>query len=75
MINGDNVMVIESMFGKVLMLDRNTGATLTTFGSFGTLPGELSLPLDLVLVGTHDDVFVTSNVTKRIEVFPGAGSL
>jgi DNA-binding beta-propeller fold protein YncE len=69
----DSIFMTESLIGQVLVLDRNTGATLRTFGTYGTGPGELSLPLDLVLVGNRNDVFLTNNAARRIEVFPSEG--
>ena len=67
-----HILVVEAMAGEIVVLDRSTGATLATLGSFGTLPGELWLPLD-VIVDDAATAYVTNNRSGRIEVFDLGG--
>jgi DNA-binding beta-propeller fold protein YncE len=71
--NAGNLVLVDSFRAEVLVLDPATGSILTTLGGFGPLPGELMLPLDLVLDRTTNDIFVANNRAGRIEVFPGGG--
>lgn len=68
-----HVFVVDAMLGQVLVFDRTTGAGLKRLGTSGTGPGQLLLPLDLVLTGASRDVFVTSNLAARVEVFRHGG--
>ena len=68
-----HVFVVDAMLGQVLVFDRTTGAGLKRLGTSGTGPGQLLLPLDLVIAGASQDVFVTSNLAARVEVFRQGG--
>ena len=67
------VFVVDSLLGQVLVIDRATDQTVRTLGEFGTEPGQLILPLDVVIEPDSSDVFVTNNQSARIEVFPQGG--
>lgn len=67
------VFLVDAFLAKVLVLDRVTGAWIRSFGGPGDQPGDLKLPLDLLLDRATGDVFVTSNMTGRVEVFRTAG--
>lgn len=67
------VFVTESVRGHVLAFDRDTGSLLFKLGGFGDGPGELKLPLDLLIDHKSGDVLVTNSMLGRIEVFPSAG--
>jgi DNA-binding beta-propeller fold protein YncE len=69
------IFLVDCLLGQVLAFDRHTGALLKTLGSFGSDPGQLFLPLDLVLDDVSKDVFVTNNRPGRVEVFRGGGRL
>jgi DNA-binding beta-propeller fold protein YncE len=69
------ILLVDAWSGQVLILDRTTGETVSTLGGYGTDPGELMLPLDLVIAGESSDVFVTNNRPGRIEVFAEGGAL
>ncbi len=69
-----HIFMAESVAGQVFVLDRTTGAVVNKLGSFGDGPGQLELPLDLILE-KNGDLFVTNNMLKRVEVFRGAGGL
>ncbi len=68
-----HVFVVDAMLGQVLVFDRTTGAGLKRLGTFGAGPGQLMLPLDLVIAGASKDVYVTSNRTAKVEVFRQGG--
>ena len=67
------IYVVDALSAEVLVLDRETGATLNTIGTFGSNPGQLLLPLDIV-VGQTGDVLVTSYRTGKIERFTGVAT-
>lgn len=69
-----HILMVEAVSGEVQILDRATGSLLETLGSFGAGPGELWLPLD-VIVDENQDVFVTNNRPRRIEVYSLGGSV
>ncbi|MBI5095244.1 MAG: CxxxxCH/CxxCH domain-containing protein [Candidatus Hydrogenedentes bacterium] len=64
-----HVFLVDSLSGLLLILDRETGKQLGKFGAFGSGPGQLLLPLDLVIDPVSKDVLVTNNRAQRIEVF------
>ncbi len=66
------IVVVDAVAGEVHVLDRESGATVGVVGSFGTNPGDLWLPLDVVVDDT-DQALVTSNRTRRVEVFDLGG--
>ncbi len=68
-----NVFMVDSMLGKVLVFDRTSGLGLKVLGSFGTEPGQLKLPLDVVVAPATGDVFVTNSRNDRVEAFRGGG--
>lgn len=65
----------ESVRGEVFVFDRDTGAVTKKLGGFGEGPGQLSLPLDLVMSGKSGDLLVTNSMLGRIEVLHNAGGL
>jgi DNA-binding beta-propeller fold protein YncE len=71
----EHVFLAEALAGKVLVLDRMTGAVVKTLGTFGSGRGELMLPLDVLLDPLTRDVYVTNNRMGRIERFPEGGML
>lgn len=70
-----HIFMAESVLGQVYVFDRNTGALVKKLGDFGDGPGQLQLPLDLFLDPKSQDLYVTNNMLKRIEVFRNAGAL
>ncbi len=69
-----HILLVEAVAGEVQILDRATGSLVETLGSFGVGPGELWLPLD-VIVDENQDAFVTNNRPRRIEVYSLGGSV
>lgn len=68
-----HIFVVDALLGKVIVFSRESGTGIKTVGSPGDQPGQLKLPLDLLLDRATGDVFVTSNMTGRVEVFRAAG--
>ncbi len=70
-----HIFLVDCFIGRVLVLDRNTGATVKSLGTYGRsgAPGEMALPLDVVIDSRTKDVFVTNNRLGRIEVFVKGG--
>jgi DNA-binding beta-propeller fold protein YncE len=60
--------VVDSYQSQVHVLDAASGVPLGKLGSFGSEPGQLSLPLDVCAVGTA--LYVTDNGNRRIATFP-----
>lgn len=71
---GGHIFMVEAVAGEVQVLDRDTGNLVKTLGSFGSGPGELWLPLDVVL-DEGRNVLVTNNRPGRIEVYAGGGAI
>lgn len=63
----------DALAGEVQIYDLGTGDQIGTLGTFGDGPGELFVPLDIVL-SRQGDVLVTNNRPGRIEVFPRGGT-
>ena len=61
------VLVSDAADGQVKVFDRN-GNALTIIGEFGSLPGGLRIPMDLV-VDAGNRLFVASANNARLEVF------
>lgn len=66
-VDGDRLFVADGMLGSVLVFDRATGTRVKTLGTFGAGPGQLMLPLDVVVDPAAGDVFVTNNRNGRVE--------
>lgn len=68
-LRGSRVYLVDSWLGRVFILDRMTGTMLAALGDYGSGPGELDLPLDVLLDEGSDDVYVTNYQNRRIEQF------
>ncbi len=60
--------VADTFQGLVKVFDAATGASLSTVGSFGSLPGQLASPGGLAL-DVANRLFVASANTRRVELF------
>ena len=69
------MLVDDSLSSELLAFDRETGKHLKTLGGFGAAPGQLQMPLDLVIHRKSRDVFVINNRAGRIEVFRAGGAI
>ena len=65
--NTGRVLVSDAAEGQIKVFDRN-GNALTIIGAFGSKPGELRIPMDLV-VDAHQRLFIASTNNARLEVF------
>ena len=75
-VHNDHIFVTDSMVGKVLLFTRLSStltATAGALGSFGDGPGQLMLPLDVLVEPSTGDVLVTNNRPGRIERFEKGG--
>ncbi len=69
------IFVADPLGSRILVLDRVSGALVTELGQQGQQPGQLMLPLDVVLDQKTGDLFITNNRgARRVEVLRGAGS-
>lgn len=69
-----HILVADALAGEVMVFDRLSGGILDTFGTFGSGPDQLWLPLDVMLDG-NGDLLVTNNRPGRIEIFPTGGQI
>lgn len=68
-----HVFIVDAFLGRVAVMDRATGEQVATIGEFGQRPGELRLPLDVLIYGENKDLYITSNQTRRVEVIAEGG--
>jgi hypothetical protein len=61
------VHACDSYTNRVQILNPDTGGYISSYGSAGSGPGELSLPLDIVITDSND-VVVANAENKRVEV-------
>lgn len=67
------IFAADPLGSRIFVLDRS-GALIALLGVEGTAPGELMLPLDVVLDQATGDLFVSNNRgARRIEALRGAG--
>ena len=66
--NAGRVFVADSMQGLVNVFDADTGLSLGGIGDFGAAPGQLNLPLGLVMDG-FSRLCVASANNSRVELF------
>lgn len=70
-----HVFMVDCYSGEIMVFDRYSGSTLKTMAGYGTEPGQLRLPLDIVLAPSSKDIFVTNNRSATIEIFENGGVL
>lgn len=70
-----HIFVVDCFSCEVMVFDRLSGDLLKTLGGFGTDPGQMRLPLDIVIQSRTKDLLVTNNRAARIEVFEKGGVL
>lgn len=63
------VLVAEAFNNRIQVLDAETGDFITSFGSAGSGPGELSLPFGLAMDRKQKAVMVSEVGNNRISVF------
>jgi DNA-binding beta-propeller fold protein YncE len=67
------IFLVDCFAGEVIVLNRESGDHVKTIGTYGSDPGEMRLPLDLVIDKRSGDIFVTNNRLARIEIFRKGG--
>jgi DNA-binding beta-propeller fold protein YncE len=70
-----HLLLVDCFSGEVLVLDPGSGQLLATIGGYGTDPGKLRLPFDVVVDPVTKKILVTNNRCSRIEVFSKLGGL
>jgi len=69
------IYLVDSVLGQVLVFDRETQKGVNTIGQIGSGPGQLMLPLDVIIDKKTGDLHVTNNRNRRLEVYSGEGLL
>lgn len=69
---GGKIFVADGLRGQILEFDRSTGNLEGTHGCFGTGPGQLLMPLDLVYSTARSSLLVTNNKNGRVTEVPVA---
>ena len=72
-VDSGNIFMVDGMLGQILVFDRESTVMVKTLGEFGTEPGQLQLPLDVVIDLPSGDVYVTNNRAQRVELFAEGG--
>ncbi len=67
------IYLVDSVLGQVLVFDRDTQKGVNTIGQTGSGPGQLMLPLDVIINEKTGDLQVTNNRNRRLEVFDAEG--
>jgi len=70
-----HLFLLDCFSSEILVFDRDSGELLKTLGGFGTDPGQLQLPLDIVVHPRTKDIYVTNNRAAAVEVFKKGGQL
>ena len=70
-----HVFMVDCFSGEIMVFDRYNGQTLKTMAGYGTDPGQLRLPLDIVMNPSSKDIYVTNNRGSTIEIFEKGGVL
>ena len=68
--NAGRIHALDLYTHKILVLDSGTGEVLGDYGDYGVGPGELNLPLD-ILITKQGKILITNTLNKRIEVLEG----
>jgi DNA-binding beta-propeller fold protein YncE len=75
-VNGRGLIYLaDSLRSLVLVFDRDTQQGIALIGEAGTEPGQLLLPVDVVIDEKSRDLYVTNNYHRRVETFAGKGDL
>ncbi len=69
------IYLVDSLRSVVLVFDRVTLQGIAVLGEAGMNPGQLLLPVDVVIAEKSDDLYVTNNRHMRVEIFEGMGVL
>jgi DNA-binding beta-propeller fold protein YncE len=64
-----HLLMVDCYAGEIMVFDLLSGVIIKTIGEYGTEPGQLRLPLDIVFDAGTKDIFITNNRSSRIEAF------
>jgi DNA-binding beta-propeller fold protein YncE len=64
-----HIFLVASLLGRVIVMNRSDGLEVAALGTYGMEPGELTLPMDVLIDPDSADVFVTNSRAQRIELF------
>jgi DNA-binding beta-propeller fold protein YncE len=70
-----HVFMVDCYSGEIMVFDRYNGNTLKVMAGYGTEPGQLRLPLDIVIDTGTKDIYVTHNRAARVDFFKDGGEL
>jgi tripartite motif-containing protein 71 len=70
-----HVFMVDCYSGEIIVFDRYNGNTLKIMAGYGTEPGQLRLPLDIVVDTGTKDIYVTHNRAAQVELFKNGGEL
>lgn len=73
--NSGHVFLVDCYSGEIMVFDRYNGNLLKKLGGYGTEPGQLRLPLDIVINPSSKDIYVTNNRAARVDIFEEGGVL
>lgn len=71
-VSADRLFVADALLGQVQVFSRENGKLLGGFGSFGTDPGQLLFPIDLVFDEKSQTLYVVNNRMGRVETYAPA---
>ena len=66
-----NVYVVGYASDRIQKFTGN-GTFITTWGSFGTLPGQFDRPFDIAVDSEGSNVYVADTLNNRIQKFPSS---
>lgn len=70
-----HLFLVDCYSGEVLVFDIASGSLMKTLGGFGSEPGQMLQPLDIVMDDASKDIYVTNSRCARIEIFRQGGQL
>ncbi|NIM12650.1 MAG: hypothetical protein GTO45_11095 [Candidatus Aminicenantes bacterium] len=70
-----HVFMVDCYSGEIMAFDRYNANLLKKLGGYGTGPGQLRLPLDIVIDPSSKDIYVTNNRAARVDIFKEGGVL
>jgi DNA-binding beta-propeller fold protein YncE len=70
-----HLFVVDSWRGEVVVMDRDTGDAVAYLGGYGKKPGQMRLPLDVVLLGPDQDLWVTTATNRCVTRYAAGGQL
>ncbi len=69
------VFMVDCYSAEIMVFNGPNGVLVKTFGGFGTSPGKMKLPYDIVLNLKSLDLYATNNLGVSVEIFKNGGKL